>query len=86
MQIRLMKGKPDEVRFKYSQSALDFYVLKVGNKLRSGDEVIEPTPLYNLGPLKLSKAKYDDLHSLCTGNTPVVANPEYQSFFSNLPH
>lgn len=35
--------------------------------------------------LNIPKKKFDDLVSLCVGNTEVVRIPECQQFFLNLP-
>lgn len=40
----------------------------------------------NNEPPKIPKRKYEDLISLCIGQTPVVRLPECKQFYRSLPH
>ncbi len=89
MQIRVNKEDSNTIKFKYSHDDDDFEILRIdGRRRHSTDQaqLAEPLQCYPLGAHSIPKAKYDDLISLCTGQTPVVSHPDYQAFYRQLSH
>ena len=87
MQIRVCKGEPHQIEFKYSHLDVSFSAICIRQTRRTSDtEPLQPLKLYQSGNPKISAAKYKDLHSLCTGKTPVLFHPDYQDFYLYLPH
>ena len=81
--VRLLKEKPSCIFVKYLHSSSEFDSITLQTKRGNPKFVVEN--LYKNRP-SLSKEKYNDLMSLCRGPTSVVRNPEYKSYFQNLPH
>lgn len=84
MELKVVKGSPDKIFYKKSHLAEDFSEISL-------KRVKESVTSYRLKPLnrepnKISKEKYQDLVSLCNGDTPVVRNREHKSFYLNLSH
>ena len=87
MQIKVLKCDPDIIRFKYSHTDHQFAKLNISNARRSvDDDTVTPQLLYSSGPPKISQGKYDDLKSLCTGNTPVISHADNVAFYLQLHH
>ena len=87
--VQILKDDPTAIRFKYSHLDDEFDTIRVTGTRRGTDEndtEMEPQPLYRAGQPKLSQGKYNDLQSLCTGDTPVISHPNYQAFYRWLPH
>ena len=86
-QVKVVKDKPDEILFKYSHTNDAFSVIKLHKSRRGTDtELLQPQPCYSSGKPKISETKYQDLLKLCSGTTPVVSHPDYQTFYRLLPH
>ncbi|XP_033117967.1 uncharacterized protein LOC117117687 [Anneissia japonica] len=89
MQVQVKKNEPETVRFKYSHLDKEYEVINLSNSMRRQSEssdVESPQNLYKAGYPRLSEAKYQDLQSLCSGPTPVLSHPEYQTFYRQLNH
>lgn len=83
-EILVKKTDPCKIFFKTShlQNEFDSISLKrLSNNIRN----LQLRPL-NTEPPKISKCKFQDLSSLCRGDTPVVRLPEFQNFFLTLSH
>lgn len=85
MEIMVEKSSPMNIFFKNShlQSEFDSICLK---RLKVNN--INSFELRNLNkePNKISLQKYNDLVSLCSGTTPVIKEPEFKTYYRNLPH
>lgn len=87
MQVRVCKGEPHEIQFKYSHMDESFSTVSLRHTRHTSDTVpLQPQQLYISGNPKLSDGKYKDLQSLCQGQTPVLLHPDYQDFYLHLPH
>lgn len=82
--IAVSKSRPEVIQFKTSHLQSDYKSISL-KRLPNNILGKEVNKLNKESP-KLSKDKYEDLLSLCTGNTPVVRNPEFVNFYKSLPH
>ena len=86
-QVRVLKQRPEQLRFKVSHLDDEFSVIDISNSRRGteSNETQLPESLYT-SLSKLSFGKFTDLQSLCVGQTPLIYHPDYRTFYANLPH
>lgn len=86
MEFRVTSEYPDKIFFKTSRLQKDYssITLKKKRNQKNLNEVI--VGQLNQAPVKIPKGKYDDLVSLCSGDTPVIRNQEYKHFYLTLEH
>ena len=84
MELQVSKQHLDKVFYKTSHSELEFKSLSLKRLKKSINEY--DLPKLNAEANKISKEKYNDVLSLCSGPTPVVNIREHKSFYMNLPH
>lgn len=84
MELCVRKDHPTKIYFKTSHTDKDFQVISL-KRLSQSVSDFELT-LLNKEKTKLSKDKYQDLVSLCTGQTPVIRIEEHKKFYLSLPH
>lgn len=76
------------------KNELEKIFFKTSHKQKTYDSISIPkkrTPFENAknlydSPPKMSLSKWEDLKSLCVGETPVVTSGDVQNFYLNLPH
>lgn len=83
-EIQVRKNKPNMLFFKTSHLDNAYDCIRL--KRLHNDPLNSPVANLNKQPLNIPKKKFDDLVSLCVGDTPVVRIPECQQFFLNLAH
>ena len=84
MELKVLKKEPIKIYYKTSHFQ-DTY--KVYSMKRISTSIDKCTlKKLNEGPINISKKKYDDLVSLCSGPIPVVKLEEYKKFYYSLPH
>ena len=84
MELLVTKSKPDEILYKTSHFDTSYKVLSLKRLPKSVQEHFVQT--LNTGLNNVSKEKYNDLVSLCSGLTPVIKLKEHKSFYISLPH
>lgn len=84
MEIMVTKNHPTKLFSKTSHLIKEYDSITL-KRLQTNVSEIPIRPL-NSAPINIPKRKYEDLVSLCQGDTPVVKMPEYQEFFRSLPH
>lgn len=86
MEMRVEKDNPDMIFFKTSHLEEKYRSMTLSKKRNQVplDKVI--VSQLNESTIPLSTGKYQDLVSLCSGNTPVIRNENYQHFYLSLPH
>lgn len=83
-ELMLNREFPTTLFFKTSH--LDKSYDSIILKRLQGNLVDIKIDILNKEPPKVAKRKYDDLISLCSGETPVVRLPEFQNFYKSLNH
>lgn len=85
MELKVNRMHPNTIFYKTSHLDLDYSELPLK---RLKDNYLQNYVLKKLNtePNKLSKEKYKDLMSLCSGDVPVIRNQEHKEFYRNLPH
>lgn len=89
MVIKVVREKEDSIFFKNSHTEESIHPLLIEGSRRNRTVINvrdEPQCLYEGGSPKLYQGKYDDLMTLCQGRIPVIAHPDYQAFYRQLPH
>lgn len=84
MEIRVMKDQADKIFYKTSHFDTSYKIMSL-KRLKKGfrDYTLEKL---NSGPTNISKEKYTDLASLCSGSASVVKLQEHKTFYRSLPH
>lgn len=82
-EFMVLKHEPDKVFFKSSHLEDEYRSITLPRKVSNPS--CKPKKLNNK-TIKLSEAKYNDLISLCSGQTPLIRNQEHINFYKNLPH
>lgn len=83
-EILVEKNAPQEVKFKTSHLQENFRSFSLG---RIQEDIFsQDLAVLNKIPPKISNEKYNDLVSLCGGDTPVIKHPEHTLFYRSLPH
>lgn len=84
MEVKVTKAHPSTIFLKTSH--LDAEYNSISLKRKQANVRQFKLQALNSEPNKISKEKYGDLMSLCTGATPVVRNAEHKAFYPSLPH
>ena len=84
MEMRVTKASPSTIFFKTSHLENQYRSISLKRQHVHLTQS-EPEKL-NSEPNRLSREKYADLMSLCSGKTPLIRNAEHKSFYSSLPH
>lgn len=83
MELMVKKNDSNKIFFKMSHASADYRTLTLTQNIKE-DHLLKPlSPLYK-EQIKITKAKYDDLNSLCTGNLPVIRINDYANFYKGL--
>ena len=84
MELKVLKSEPNKMFYKTShlQNTYNVYSLK---RITTSIENCTLKKL-NEGAINISKQKYDDLVSLCSGPIPVVKLENHKMFYHSLPH
>lgn len=86
MEFRVLKSRPGTLFFKTSHLEKDYRSITVKrhnfNYFRSDIETINNLP----NDKRITKEKYEDLISMCSGDTPLIRNQEHVLFYRSLPH
>lgn len=83
MSVRLEKDSPGKIFYKTSHRQEQFSTINLEERRRRSN------PTVNLRPTdkpKISEAKYNDLISFCSRDTPIVFHPDHKKFYEILPH
>ncbi|KAJ8019349.1 hypothetical protein HOLleu_42112 [Holothuria leucospilota] len=83
MSVRLEKDSPGKIFYKTSHRQEQFSTINLEEKRRRSN------PTVNLRPTdrpKIPEAKYNDLISFCSGDTPIVFHRDHKKFYEMLPH
>lgn len=83
-EYKVVKAYPDTIFFK--KSHLDSNYRSLSIKRQNNNKLRERVNQVYSQPPKLSRDKYNDLMSLCQGDTPVIRREEYVQFYQALPH
>lgn len=83
-EVMVDKDNVAQLLVKKSHLANNYFVLPL--KRNTLEVMTQPIPLLNKDLKKVSRDKYNDLVSLCSGLTPVVKDPIFQNYFKDLPH
>lgn len=86
MELKVKKTHPTKIFFKVShtQDECDTITLKLRKQQKITQHKLNNL---NSSPNRISREKYQDLLSLCSGNNPVIRQEEHQQFFSkSLAH
>lgn len=84
MEIMVKKSELSKIFFKTSHTDNNYDYIEL-KRIQGNPVSCKPAAL-NKTILKLSKKKYDDLVSLCKGDTPIIRSVEHQNYFMHLPH
>lgn len=85
MEFRVSKETPDVLYFKTSHSQATYRSITLKRQL-SSQVLMRKVPKLNASANKISFEKYNDLVSLCVGETAPIKNPEHVTFFRNLEY
>lgn len=85
MEIKVKKDSLEQIFFKESHHEKNYDSLSLKRNQQHNIKTYTFRRL-NAGPNKISKDKYQDLVSLCSGFTPVIRQKEHQDFFNSLAH
>lgn len=82
--FRVMKDDEKKIMFKTSHLQNDYRSID----LKRQQKLISEVSVYQLngGPVSISKLKYQDLVSLCMGQTPVIRLQEHKNYYMNFVH
>lgn len=83
-EVMVDKDNVAQLFVKNSHLANNYFILPL--KRNTLEVMTQPIPLLNKDLKKLSRDKYNDLVSLCSGLTPVVKDSIFQKYFKDLPH
>ncbi|XP_072398864.1 uncharacterized protein [Diabrotica undecimpunctata] len=83
-EFKVTKNDLQKIFFKTSH--LEENYRSVTLKRQNTPFLTKPLNKLNTEPRPISMAKYKDLNTLCTGNTPVIRLPEHINFYKSLPH
>lgn len=85
-QIEVRRGEERKLFFKTSHLSEDFDAINLNKNRRSQRVPFDlPSPSRSQPPM-MTSAKHQDLMSLCTGDIPVIRQPDHRNFYSSLPH
>lgn len=85
MSIKLMKVSPGKILYKTSHLQEGFSTINLDLNRRKSNP-LSGLLVRTIERPKISEAKYNDLLSFCSGDTPVIFHPEHKAFFEGLPH
>lgn len=84
MELRVVKKNNEKLFYKTSHHDQEYKALSLKRlKASVKNHVLQKL---NIGPKHISREKYKDLVSLCSGETPVVKMREHKNFYLSLPH
>ena len=88
MQLKCKKDAPNSIFFKMSHLTATFFTLDLSSdSIRNSNADAKLENAYcSTEELKISKAKYLDLISLCEGANPLIEKREVVLFYKSLPH
>lgn len=81
MELRVRKEQPSKIFYKTSHDLKTISLKRLSQNVKD----YEITKL-NTDRNKISKEKYQDLMSLCSGETPLIRLQEHKNFYLSLPH
>lgn len=85
MELKVTKKEPLTIFYKTSHLHDTYEELKLKRQKVTNLENYTIEGL-NYSQKKISKEKYEDLKSLCEGDTPVIRFAEFKRFYLNIPH
>lgn len=84
VEFKVDKETPTSLYFKTSHTDVAYRSISI--RRSQAKFLKEPIRPLNDSQIKISKPKFDDLLSLCSGDCPIIRFHEYQYYYKNLPH
>ena len=86
MELKVTKQHPDKIFYKPSHNDSAYKIMSLKRLNKSVKDISLTLKRLNTGRTNISREKYTDLQTLCSGTTPVVGLHEHKVYYTSLPH